>query len=261
MNPLFVNVTIPVYNEERALASSVGKVVEFLKKNCRYSHEVVIANNGSTDRTQPIAEELSRQFSVVRVEHLTAAGRGRAIKKVWSQSQADILSYMDVDLSTDLSAFPPLVDSLIVGGFDIATGSRRLPGSVIKRGFRREFFSWGYHVLLRMMFHTNICDAQCGFKAITRNVADELLPLIEDNGWLMDAELLILAERLGYRVYELPVCWVEDTDTRVRVGRDILSTVSGLMRLRCTLGDGKRYRPLSARLRDPSFNEDPVKHT
>ncbi len=235
MNQPFVNLTIPVYNEESSLAASVGKVVDFLKRNCRYPHEIVIANNGSTDRTQAVAEELGEQFSAVRVEHLAEAGRGRAIKQVWSESPAALLSYMDVDLSTDLSAFTPLMESLITGGFDLATGSRRLKGSVTRRGFKREFLSWGYHALIKTLFHTKISDAQCGFKAITKKAAGRLLPLVEDNEWLMDTELLVIAERLGYRIFDLPVRWTEDTDSRVKIGRDALEAISGLLRLRRNL--------------------------
>lgn len=231
MTQPFLNVTLPVYNEERVLAASVGKLAEFLKRSCPYSYAIVIANNGSTDQTHKIAEELSHVFSVVRVEYLAEAGRGRAIKQVWSESPAVILSYMDVDLSTDLSAFPPLIESVISGGFDLATGSRLLKGSVTRRGFNRKFLSWSYHLLLKALLHTRISDAQCGFKAITKEAACRLLPLVQDNGWLMDTELLIIAERLGYRILDLPVRWIEDPDSRVKIGRDSVAAIKGLLRL------------------------------
>lgn len=177
------------------------------------------------------------------MEYLAEAGRGRAIKKVWSESRADILSYMDVDLSTDLGAFPPLIEALINGGFNVGTGSRGLNSSETERGFKREFLSWGYHMLLKASFHARFSDVQCGFKAITGNAANKLLPSIEDNGWLMDAELLILAERLGYRVCELPVHWLEDLDTWVKVGRDTIAPGRGLLRLRRNLSVIKHCQP------------------
>lgn len=236
MKPPFVNVTIPVFNEERVLAENVGKVVKFLKTRCRLSYEIVIANNGSTDSTQTVAEELGRQSSDIRVVSLPEPGRGRTLKKVWSESTAGILSYMDVDLSTDLSAFPSLIESVSSGGFDIAIGSRRITGSIVRRDPKREFLSWGYHVLARTLFRTKVSDLQCGFKAITRKAAAELLPLVEDDGWLMDTELLVLAEKLGYRICELPVRWAESADSRVRIGSAAWDSLQGLMRLRRNLG-------------------------
>jgi glycosyltransferase involved in cell wall biosynthesis len=239
MNEPFVNVTIPVYNEEKELTASVRQVVKFLKTRLCYPCEIVIANNGSTDATQAIAEGLSRRYAEVRLVSLPQSGRGRAIKKVWSESHADILSYMDVDLSTDLNSFPPLIEALLSGGCAVATGSRRLSDSCANRGLGREFLSSCYHVMLKALFHTQISDAQCGFKAITKKAATELLPLVVDNGWLMDTELLVLAERLGYRIFDLPVRWVEDTDSRVKVGRDAVAAIKGLFRLRRNLARGK----------------------
>jgi len=239
MNRPLINVTIPVNNEEKELAASVRKLLVFLKARLSYPFEIVIVNNGSTDATQTIGEALSRRYAEVRLVSLRQSGRGRAIKKVWRESPADILSYMDVDLSTDLEAFPPLIDALLSGGYAVATGSRRLRNSVTNRVFGREFLSSCYHVLLKTLFRTHISDAQCGFKAITKNAASELLLLITDNGWLLDTELLIIAERLGYPIFDLPVRWVEDPDSRVKIGRDAYAAVKGLIRLRRNLSRGK----------------------
>ncbi len=246
MKQLFVNVTIPVYNEEKELAASIRKLAEFLKTRLCYRCEIVIANNGSTDATQAIAEGLSRRYPEVRLVSLPQSGRGRAIKKVWRESRADILSYMDVDLSTDLDAFPPLIESLLSGGCAVATGSRRLSKSRTNRGLGRAFLSLCYHAMVKALFHTHISDAQCGFKAITRKAAGELLPLVADDGWLMDTELLVIAERLGYRIFNLPVRWVEDRDSRVKVGRDAFAAVKGLFRLRRNLARGKYGQVRSA---------------
>ncbi len=247
MNQPFVNVTIPVYNEEKELTASVRTVADFLKKRLQYPFEIVIANNGSTDGTQSIAERLTRQSPAVRLVSVPQPGRGGAIKTAWSESRADILSYMDVDLSTELDAFSPLIESLLSGGCEVATGSRRLRKSLTNRGLGREFLSLGYHALLKALFHTKISDAQCGFKAITKKAANELLPLIADDGWLMDTELLVIAERLGYRIYDLPVRRVEDTDSRVKVGRDAFAAVKGLFRLRRNLVQGKFLQVRSAK--------------
>lgn len=228
---MLVNVTIPVFNEEVRLLQSLPKLHRFLTELRRFNFELVIADNGSTDRTLKIARELCLKHDAVRVLHLAQKGRGRAVKKAWMESKADILSYMDVDLSTDLNAFPPLIESLRGGGFDVGTGSRLLKTSLTSRRLKRELISRCYNRLIKVMFHTRFSDAQCGFKAITRKAAQELLPLVEDNGWFMDTELLILAEKLGYRVFDMPVRWKDDSNSRVRIWSTAVGDIKGLIRL------------------------------
>jgi glycosyltransferase involved in cell wall biosynthesis len=234
-----VNVTIPVFNEETRLAASIPRLRRFLTECCRFQFEIVIADNASTDGTREIARCLSRAHEGVRVVHLDEKGRGRAVKKVWNESAGDILSYMDVDLSTDLNAFPPLIESLISGGFDMATGSRLLKPSLTTRGFKREMISRCYNILVKALFHTQFSDAQCGFKAVTRKAAEELLPLVEDTGWFMDTELLVLAEKLGWRIFDLPVRWTDDSDSRVKIWSTAIADIEGLIRLRRNFAAGK----------------------
>ncbi|MBX3747937.1 MAG: glycosyltransferase family 2 protein [Verrucomicrobiae bacterium] len=230
-----VNVTVPVFNEERRLSRNGPRLLTFLRDHCRFDFELVIASNASTDATIEVAQALAATDERVRVVHLERKGRGRALKAVWTGSRAGILSYMDVDLSTDLAAFPPLVESLIGGGFDLAAGSRLLKPSLTSRGWKREMLSRSYNRLVRMLFRTGFSDAQCGFKALTRTAATELIPRVEDDGWFLDTELLILAERFGYRIFDLPVRWVDDTDTRVRIWSTAIADVRGLIRLRRSL--------------------------
>ncbi len=229
---MLVNVTIPVYNEEKILPSSIASLHEFLTKHARFDWEIVIANNASIDRTQEVAEGLARQYAGVRVVHLDLKGRGRALKKVWTESSADYLSYMDVDLSTNLYALPPMIEALISGGFEIGIGSRLLKASTTRRSIRREVVSRGYNLLVKTFFATKFSDAQCGFKAITRPVADALLPVVTDTGWFFDTELLVIAEKLGYRIFDLPVSWVEDMDSRVKIVRTAVDDIKGLIRVR-----------------------------
>ncbi|MHB8523712.1 MAG: glycosyltransferase [Limisphaerales bacterium] len=205
---------------------------------------MVIADNGSTDSTEERAKELAQQFEQVRVAHLPEMGRGRALKEVWSESQADVLSYMDVDLSTDLSALPQLITAVTDGGFDLAVGSRLLPGSVVRRSWKRECISRCYNRLVKLVFHTRFSDAQCGFKAITNKAALELLPLVEDGNWFFDTELLVLAEKLEYRLCDVPVKWTDDADSRVRIVRTALEDLSGLIRLRRALKRRKHENKL-----------------
>ena len=227
-----VNVTIPCLNEEAQLASSVHTLLDFLGARCRFRHEIVIADNGSTDKTWEIAGTLCAQHVDVRRTHVDQKGRGRAVKKVWFESDCDVLTYMDVDLATDLSAFPPMVEAIVSGGFDLAVGSRVLKSGLTTRGLKREFISRAYNWLIRLLFRPSFSDAQCGFKAIGRDAARAVLPMVEDDGWFMDTELLLLADRLGYRIFDCPVRWVDDPDSRVALWKTALLDLKGLLRLR-----------------------------
>ncbi|MEX0736798.1 MAG: dolichyl-phosphate beta-glucosyltransferase [Bacteroidota bacterium] len=238
---MLVNVTIPVFNEEKILPSSIATLHTFLTKHCRFEWEIVIADNASTDGTLDVAQRLGKELKGVRVVHLDQKGRGRALKKVWSESRADILSYMDVDLSSNLYAFPPLVEALISGGFDIGIGSRLLKASTTRRSLKREVVSRTYNLLVKAFFFTKFSDAQCGFKAITKEAAGRLLPKIEDTGWFFDTELLVIAEKSGYRIFDLPVSWVEDLDSRVKIVRTAMDDIQGLIRVRRGFARGK-YR-------------------
>jgi glycosyltransferase involved in cell wall biosynthesis len=249
MNNLFVNITIPVFNEEQQLSQSIAKLHEFLSAHCTFPIEIVIANNGSTDRTHAVGVEMCHSYRDTHLVSLPEKGRGRAIKKVWSESRADILSYMDVDLSTDLEVFGPLINSVMSGRFDVATGSRLQPTSLTKRSWQREIISRCYNHLIQLAFSAQFTDAQCGFKAITREAATKLLPAIEDPEWFFDTELLLIAEKCGYRIFDLPVKWTEDPDSRVRIFSTAWADVRGLIRLRGNFRR-RRYAPLVRKSQD-----------
>jgi glycosyltransferase involved in cell wall biosynthesis len=238
---MLINLTIPVYNEERALARSVHLLTRFLEQYCEDAYEITIAENGSTDGTLAVALELAADDPRVQVLHMPLSGRGQALERAWADSAADVLTYMDVDLSTDLAAFPALVEAVQFQGFDLAVGSRLLPESTVTRSCKREVISRVYNLLVRSLLRTRFSDAQCGFKAIAREAARELLPLVEDNGWFFDTELLFLAEKLGYQICDVPVHWVEGSDSRVRLFRTVLEDIRGLVRLRRRWG-GLRIR-------------------
>ncbi len=231
-----INVTIPVYNEEVQLALTINRLTRYLSEHVRDHWEIVIVDNASTDRTLQIAKDLERENDRVRVVHLQEKGRGRAVKKAWSESCADILSYMDVDLSTHLTAFTSLIEPLVTGAFDIAVGSRLLTESRVQRGWKREIISRCYNALLKVGLQVKFSDAQCGFKAISRAAADKLLPLVVENNWFFDTELLVVAETFGYRILDLPVHWVDDPDSRVNLFPSIVEHVRGVIRLRNNLG-------------------------
>jgi putative flippase GtrA len=233
-----LDVVIPVHNEEADLAASVGRVLEHLA-SMPWSFRVTIADNASTDGTAVIARRLAHEHDAVRVVHLAEKGRGRALKRAWCESDADVLVYMDVDLSTDLNALLPLVAPLLSGHSDLAIGSRLGPGSRVTRGPKREVISRGYNLLVRQALRTRFSDAQCGFKAIRRDVAREVLPLVEDDAWFFDTELLVLAERAGLRIHEVPVDWVDDPDSRVDILRTAYDDVRGIARLGRNLVTGR----------------------
>jgi glycosyltransferase involved in cell wall biosynthesis len=229
-----INVTIPVYNEEKVLEHSIKSLKEFLETNLsNYDWEILIADNASIDNTLSIAKELTKKFGKVNYIHLDQKGRGRALKKAWSESNADIVSYMDVDLSTDLIHFPEMINGMIEKGCDIATGSRLMKNSKTKRSFKREFISRTYNLMVKTLFFTKFSDAQCGFKAVTRKVVDKIIkPYVEDTGWFFDSELLIIGEKLGYKILDVPVEWIEDTDTRVKIVKTATDDIKGLLRVK-----------------------------
>ena len=225
-----LDVVIPVHNEEVDLAGSVARVHAHLVR-LPYSFRITIADNASTDGTALVAHRLSHEYDELRAVYLPDKGRSRALKHVWSASEAEVLVYMDVDLSTDLNALLPLVAPLLSGHSDLAIGSRLTKGARTTRGPKREVISRGYNLLLRGTLRAHFSDAQCGFKAIRSDVAHELLPLVEDTSWFFDTELLVLAERAGLRIHEVPVDWVDDPDSRVDVWRTARDDVRGIARL------------------------------
>ncbi|MDT5327143.1 MAG: hypothetical protein QOF25_4295 [Mycobacterium sp.] len=226
-----LDVVVPVYNEEAALADSVHRLHRHLRDTFPYPVRITIADNASVDDTPRIAAELAAELAEVRVVRLEQKGRGRALHQVWSDSDAAVLAYMDVDLSTDLAALAPLVAPLISGHSDLAIGTRLSRGSRVVRGAKREIISRCYNLILRSTLAARFSDAQCGFKAIRADVARGLLPHVADTGWFFDTELLVLAERSGLRIHEVPVDWVDDPDSRVDIVATATADLKGVGRL------------------------------
>ncbi|RYJ05435.1 MAG: glycosyltransferase [Actinomycetales bacterium] len=233
-----IDVVIPVHDEEVALGPAVAAVRAHLA-TLPFGHRVTIADNASTDGTSRLAHALAAEHDDVRVVTLQEKGRGRALKRAWSESDADVLVYMDVDLSTDLKALLPLVAPLVSGHSDIAIGSRLARSSHTTRGPKREIVSRSYNAILRGTLRARFSDAQCGFKAIRRDVAQRLLPLVEDDAWFFDTELLVLAERADLRIHEVPVDWVDDPDSKVDILRTATDDLHGIARLGWSLVRGR----------------------
>ena len=229
--PPVLEVVVPVYNEEVDLEPNVRRLRSYLDHRFPIPTLVTIADNASTDSTWARAVVLEAGLAGVRAVHLDAKGRGRAIKRVWAGSEADVVAYMDVDLATGLDGLLPLVAPLLSGHAEVAIGSRLATGARVVRGPKRELISRGYNLILRTLLGAGFTDAQCGFKAVRTDVARRLLPLIEDDAWFFDTELLVLAERLGMRIHEVAVDWVDDPDSRVDIARTATADLKGVWRL------------------------------
>jgi putative flippase GtrA len=234
-----LDVVIPVHNEQHTVAASVRRLYQHLVQTFPYPFRITVADNASTDATAVVASGLVAELDGVTLVRLAQKGRGRALKQVWLASDAPILAYMDVDLSTDLDAFWPLVAPLMSGHSDVAIGSRLARGARVVRGTKREVISRCYNLVLRGILGARFTDAQCGFKAIRSDVAAELLPLVEDPTWFFDTELLVLAQRSGLRIHEVPVDWFDDPDSRVDVVGTALDDLRGVVRIRRSLASGR----------------------
>ena len=236
--PCAVEIVIPVFNEEAALAASVERLHAYLQSSFPLPARVTIADNASTDATWAVAQDLAARLPGEEAVHHEQKGRGRALSAVWQASDATVVAYMDVDLSTDLNALLPLVAPLISGHSDVAIGSRLTRSARVVRGTKRELISRSYNLLLRTTLRARFSDAQCGFKAIRSDCARRLLPLVEDTGWFFDTELLVLAERAGLRIHEVPVDWVDDPDSRVDIVSTALADLRGMARVGRALATG-----------------------
>ena len=222
---------IPVYDGERVLAASVRRLHSFLSEEFPFSWRIIIADNASTDRTPVIAARLSDELPAVRMLRLEAKGRGRALRAAWSASDARVVCYMDADLSTELNGLLPLVAPLLSGHSDLAIGTRLAWGARVIRGTKREFISRSYNRLLHLALRAKFSDAQCRFKALRGDTAGGLLSAIRDEAWFFDTELLILAQRRGLRIHEVPVDWVEGPDSSVDIVGTALADLRGVARL------------------------------
>src|SRR3954454_6094207 len=246
---LDVEIVVPVYNEEHALEMSIRSLHEFLSNDFPLSWQVVIADNASSDRTLQVARRLSAELEGVEVLYLRRKGRGRALRAAWLASPARVVCYMDVDLSTDLRALLPLVAPLISGHSDVAIGTRLSHSARVRRGPKRELISRSYNLILRTTLRARFSDAQCGFKAMRVECAKALLPYVRDTSWFFDTELLVLAERSGLRIAEVPVDWIDDPDSRVDIVSTAMADLRGVARVGRSLITGELpIRELRAQL-------------
>jgi putative flippase GtrA len=226
-----VEIVVPVLDEQASLELSVRRLHRYLAAEFPFTWRIVIADNASTDDTAVVAARLARELPSVSFLRLERRGRGRALRAAWSHSDAQVVCYMDVDLSTDLRALLPLVAPLLSRHSDVAIGTRLAHGARVVRGPKREVISRAYNGLLRVALRARFSDAQCGFKAVRAELVPELLPAVRDGGWFFDTELLVNAQRRGLRIHEVPVDWIDDPDSRVRIVRTAVEDLRGVGRL------------------------------
>ncbi|HEX7835195.1 MAG TPA: bifunctional glycosyltransferase family 2/GtrA family protein [Pseudolysinimonas sp.] len=262
---LSLEVVVPVYNEQATLERSIRALADALAAQFDERWLITIADNASTDGTRVIADRLARELPSVQTLHLAEKGRGRALAQAWLASTAEVVAYVDVDLSTDLRALPPLVAPLLSGHSDVAIGTRLSPASRVVRGPKREFVSRSYNFLLHRALGVTFSDAQCGFKAMRRDVAERVLPHVEDTGWFFDTELLVIAERAGLRIHEVPVDWVDDEDSTVDIAQTAMADLRGMVRVARSIATGRipleriyaelGRQPLAARMAPTFFGQ------
>jgi glycosyltransferase involved in cell wall biosynthesis len=230
-----IDVVVPVLNEAHVLEKSVTTLRKFVASHPQWSWRVVVVDNGSTDGTDRVALELVKRFSDVRFVQLPQRGRGRALRHAWTQSDADVMCYTDVDLSTELPALPKMVRAILDDGYHVATGSRLMRESHTVRGFKRDCISRCYNIFIKVVLFTSFSDAQCGFKAVSQRAVAELVPQVKDQSWFFDTELLVLAEKQGYPVKDIAVTWIDDADSRVKIVKTAWEDIKGVFRLRWKL--------------------------
>lgn len=226
-----IEIVLPVFNEAHVLRQSVQRVLEFVSQFSEYQWMLTIAENGSTDSTAEIAAELADDYEAVLAISIDGKGRGRALKHVWRHSPADFSMYMDIDLSTQLSAIPEALAALQAGN-DLVVGSRFHRDSKVSRGVLRGITSRCYRCMARICLQSRCDDPQCGFKAIRVGTVSTLLDCVQSERWFFDTELLYLAELASMRIATIPITWVEDKDTRVRILPTTRELVFGLIRMR-----------------------------
>lgn len=226
-----LDVVVPVHNGQASLDHSIRRLHSYLTQSFPLDWRITIADSGSNDATWPVACELATTLPGIRLVRVNQKGRGRALRAAWESSEATVLAYMDVDLSTDLAALLPLVAPLLSGHSDLAIGTRLARGSRVIRGPKREVISRGYNAILRTTLGAGFSDAQCGFKAIRRDRAAAMLPCVKDQAWFFDTELLVLAERAGLRIHEVPVDWVDDPHSTVDIASTARADLRGVARL------------------------------
>ncbi len=225
-----LSIILPAYNEAKRIESAVERIMEFMNSNFQ-DFEIIIAEDGSTDGTDKVAEKLAEKYGFVRHLHSDERlGRGKALNNAIKRSEYEFVIYMDVDLSTDLKHVNDIYEAL-KAGYDIAVGSRLLKSSRAKRPFTRDLSSRVYNFLVRALLKSGIHDHQCGFKGFRKSRIADILDSIADNHWFWDTELLVLAQRKGLKIKEIPVTWEHGGESKVSILNDSIYMLRNIFRI------------------------------
>ena len=228
-----IDLVLPVYNGENYIEKSIRKLHDWIKQNPDHEYNIVIAINASTDNTLNIAKKLESELpNEIRVMNIPQKGRGVAIRTGWENSNAEICAYMDADLSADLKHITEIIEPIIKNEAQICCGSRKMQDSSVKTTLMRGVLSWLYNLTLRTTLGLKIADSQCGFKSIRTDAAKKIIPLVESNGWFFDSELLVIAQKNGFKIKAVPVKWIDDVQTTVIVPKIVTEFLKGIKRMR-----------------------------
>jgi len=207
-------VVLPARNEELIIRDNVLRLYEYMQGAFPNDDwKIVVSDNNSSDRTAEIVKELAEKHARIEYLLVTVVGKGAAVKNAWEKYSSDVYMFMDSDLATDIHGIPMLVEPLRLETSDIACGSRFLRESAVERSLIRRVTSFGYRLVVKLLLSIKVRDLPCGFKAINEKAKKALLSKIESDGWFFDSELIILGEKLGLRVQEIPVRWREPIET------------------------------------------------
>ena len=215
---MMLSVILPVYNEGNRLEACVERLRSYLSENIS-SFEIIIAEDGSTDKSYAIAKRISKENQDVALIHSdTRLGRGASLDKAIKKARGDYVIYMDVDLATDLRYTKLLIDGLVTGA-SVVTGSRLMKGSRAKRPMIRDIASKAYNFLVRLLFGSQLHDHQCGFKGFNKNAIVEVIDWVQDSHWFWDTELLIIGQQAGLKIFEFPVHWVHNGGNNLNMSK------------------------------------------
>ncbi len=233
-----VLIVIPTYNEERIIKQNIDQLFDFCENNLqKYKWRIIVADNGSTDRTIKIVKEQKQKYSNLEYFHLSQLGKGLAIKKAWQDYIADVNIFMDADLATELKFTPTLIKGIAEEKYDLIIGSRYHKQSKCKRPLMRSVCSKSYNFILKMLFNIKLTDTHCGFKALSKPAVQKIIPKIKNNGLFFDTELLILARHYNLNIKEIPVNWTEEKGrkTKVKILRTALDYLKEIVKLKYRL--------------------------